>query len=115
SSNTHATVSGAGVVTGVTTGVDTISYTVSNSCGTAVATATVTVNASPFAGVIVGPATICAGGFTIYTDAATGGTWSMSNGLATITGAGVLTAISTGIDTVIYSVTNGCGTAIATK
>jgi uncharacterized protein YjdB len=115
SSNAHATVGTTGVVTGVTAGVDTISYTVSGSCGTAVATTTVTVSAAPVAGVIVGPSTICVGGFTIYTDAAPGGTWSMSNIHASITGAGVLTAVSAGLDTIMYTVTNGCGSAMATK
>ena len=115
SSNSHATVTGAGVVTGVTSGTDTIRYTVTNSCGTAIATATVTVSAAPVAGTIVGPATQCVGGFTIYTDAAPGGIWSVTNGSATITSLGVLTAVSTGTDTIVYTVTNGCGSAVATK
>jgi hypothetical protein len=114
SSNTNATVAG-GVVTGVSVGVSTISYAVSSSCGSAVATAIVTVSAAPVAGSITGPATICTGTFVIYTDAAPGGVWSISNGLATITPGGLVTALAVGVDTISYTATTGCGSASTTK
>jgi uncharacterized protein YjdB len=114
SSNTNAAVAG-GVVTGVSVGVSTISYTVSASCGSAVATAIVTVSAAPVAGSIIGPATICTGTFVIYTDAAPGGVWSISNALATITPGGLVTALAVGVDTISYTATTGCGSASATK
>jgi trimeric autotransporter adhesin len=116
STNATATVgSSTGIVTGVTPGSDTIVYTVSNVCGTAIATTTIMVNPAPFAGSITGPASVCADSFTIYVDGAGGGMWSSSNATATITSAGVLTAMSAGIDTISYTVTNACGTAVATK
>ena len=37
------------------------------------------------------------------------------NILASVTGGGLVTAMATGMDTLTYSVTNGCGTASATK
>ncbi len=113
--NANATVSVAGLVTGINAGVDTILYTVTNSCGTAIATYTITINPMPAAGVIVGASSVCAGAPSAYTDAASGGIWSMSNSLATISGTGILTPISAGIDTMYYTVTNLCGVAIASK
>ncbi|WP_161499400.1 FG-GAP-like repeat-containing protein [Flavipsychrobacter stenotrophus] len=102
-----------GVVTGVSAGVDTISYTVSNSCGTAIATKVVTVNSLPDAGSISGSASVCVGAAITLTDAVPGGSWSASNGLATVVG-GVVTGVSTGVDTISYTVTTACGTAVAT-
>lgn len=116
SSNTSATVGSAtGIVTGAVAGLDTIAYSISNACGTAVASKTITVNPVPFAGSIAGPASVCVGSFTIYVTSGSGGAWASSNASATITGAGVVSALSTGVDTISYTVVNSCGTAIATK
>ena len=51
--------------------------------------------------------------FTL-TDGISGGTWSSSNTSATVSG-GVVTSISLGVDTIDYTVSNSCGTAISTK
>jgi len=112
SSNTSASVAG-GTVTGVSAGTDTISYTVTASCGSAIATQVITVIPIPVAGVISGPTILCAGAIQLYTDAATGGVWGITNSLATISGAGVVSALSPGTDTVTYTVTNACGSASA--
>lgn len=112
-SNSNAAVIG-GIVTGVTAGVDTIMYTVTGGCGTTTATKTITVNASPDAGSISGPSGVCTGAFITLTDGATGGAWSASNSNAAVIG-GVATGVTAGIDTIMYTVTNGCGTATATK
>ncbi len=109
--NSHAFITSGGVLTGISAGVDTIVYTVTNSCGTATATTTITVNPLPNAGSISGASTLCASATTPLTDAASGGTWSATNSHATVSSAGLITAISAGADTVIYTVTNGCGTA----
>ncbi len=111
-SNSSASVAG-GIVTGVSAGVDTIMYTVSASCGSAVATQVVTVVPIPAAGTITGPVIVCAGSITTYTDAAPGGVWGITNADATISGAGIVTALTTGTDTITYIVTNLCGTAEA--
>ena len=109
-----ATVGSTGIVTGVSGGTATISYTVSSSCGTAAATRAVTVNPLPNAGSISGPGSLCVGTVSLYTDAAPGGTWSITNANATITTVGSLTAVSAGLDTIVYTVSNSCGTAMAT-
>ena len=117
SSNTaSATIgSASGIVNGVATGTTIISYTVSNSCGTAVTTKLVTVNPLPNAGTITGLSTVCVGSTLILTDAIAGGIWSMSNVNASIGSTGIVTGVTAGIDTVMYSVTNLCGTTSTTK
>ena len=113
SSTGIATVSG-GVVSGVSAGSATISYTVTNSCGTAVATQNVTINPLPNAGTILGGSTVCVGSNIALSDISTGGTWSITNARATVSG-GIVTGLIAGVDTIIYTVTNSCGTATASK
>jgi len=111
-SNTDATVAG-GVVVGVTAGTDSIKYSVTNSCGTAVASKVVTINALPSAGTITGSVNVCVGSTIVLTTTGTGGTWSATNGHATVSG-GSVAGVSAGVDTIKYTVTNSCGTATAT-
>lgn len=117
SSNTALSTVGAGtgIVSGVAGGVDTIYYTVTASCGVATASQVMTVTPMPNAGGISGSAIICAGSALLYTESVSGGTWSVASSDATITGTGLLTAISPGTNTISYTVTNACGTAVATK
>ncbi len=103
-----------GVVTGAALGTVTISYTITSSCGTATVTKTITVNPTPNAGSITGASSVCAGSAITLTDGVTGGTWSSSNISATVSG-GVVTGVTAGADTIIYTVTSACGTATATK
>ena len=114
STNAHATVVG-GLVTGVTTGRDTIRYIVTTTCGSDTATKAISVNASPDAGTISGSGTVCTGSTTTLTDTVTGGTWHSSNATATVSSGGVVTGVTTGVDTIRYIVNNGCGTDTATK
>ena len=114
SANSFASVSG-GVVTGLSAGVDTISYTVSGSCGSALATYVVTVSGAPAVSIITGANTLCQGSFTIYTDSVSGGAWSVTNANATITGTGVASGVTSGVDTIVYTFTNACGTISSTK
>ena len=114
SSNSNATVSG-GVVTGVAAGTSVITYYVALPNDTAFATINVKIdNVYPVAGTIAGAASVCQGSHTSLTDPYTYGVWSVSNGHASITG-GVVTGVTGGMDTVMYSVTNACGTATTTK
>jgi uncharacterized protein YjdB len=114
SSNATATVVG-GTVTGVSAGIDTIYYTVTNSCGSVAAAYTVTINPLPNPGTISGPSGVCIGTSSTFSDAVTGGVWSISNAFATITSGGLVTGVANGVDTISYAVTNGCGTSSATK
>ena len=79
----------------------------------------VTVNALPTVAAIGGGASaVCAGSSTVaFTDATTGGSWSVTNGTgsATITTGGVLTGVTAGTVTVVYTYNNGTCTNTATK
>ena len=111
-----ATVGSAGVVTGVLSGTSTISYTVTNGCGTAAATQIVTVNPLPYAGTVVGTATVCPTASVSLSDAASGGVWSSTaTGTATVGSNGIVAGVAAGTTTISYAVTNSCGTAAATQ
>jgi hypothetical protein len=112
-SNTHATITSAGVVTGVSTGIDTISYYVTNTCGSATATFAVNVSTTPSPGTISGGSTACIGVADTLSETISGGTWSTSNGNATVSSTGVVTGVTSGADTIIYSVAT-CGTSSTT-
>ncbi len=106
---------GDGIVTGVALGTDTISYTIVNACGTVGTFKLMTVLPMPNAGTITGAAPMCVGSTLNLTDAAGGGTWSASNGDATVNGAtGLVTAVTAGTDMISYTVSNSCGSATAT-
>jgi uncharacterized protein YjdB len=75
----------------------------------------VTVVPTPNAGTISGPNAVCeSSGIILNTTGSTGGTWSASNGNATVSSAGIVTGISFGTVTISYTVTNLCGSALAT-
>ena len=118
-STSNATVAtiASGTVSGVAAGVDTILYSVTGYCGTTTTQKTITVNASPDAGTITGLDSVCTGtGSITLSDASAGGTWSSSNtAIATVTTGGVVSGVATGIDTIKYSVTNVCGTAVTAQ
>jgi len=105
--NGNATVA-AGVVTGVTGGADTIEYTVTTGCGVSVTTQPITVDTTLVAGTLSGAANVCAGATVTFTASAAGGVWSATNGKATVA-AGVVTGVATGTDTIVYTVSNSCG------
>jgi hypothetical protein len=109
---TTATVAG-GVVSGIAAGTTTISYAVTNGCGTATTIRTMTVNPLPVAGTISGADSVCTAASTTLSPSLTGGTWSVAGSAATVSG-GVVSGIAAGTATVSYSISNVCGTAIAT-
>lgn len=109
-----ASVSAGGVITGIAAGNATISYTASNTCGTAVAVHAITVNPLPSVAPVTGSLDVCSGASSALIDATPGGVWaSVSPGVATISGSGNVTGISTGNTTISYTVTNtfGCTSA----
>ena len=62
------------------------------------------------AGTISGiPSLICDGATYTLTETIPGGTWSTTNLTATVASTGILTGVSIGIDTAIYSLTSICG------
>ena len=112
SNGTVATVAG-GTVGGASNGTAYISYTVSNSCGTASVESLITVSSPPATPASIGGVpTVCAGSSVTLTETSTGGTWSTSSGLATVSG-GIVTGISAGSLFISYTVSNTCGSASA--
>ena len=101
----------SGLVTAGANGTAQINY--SNGCGTV--NTIVSVN-QPNAGSISGPTSVCTSGSPItLLDAAGAGVWSSSNtSLATVDGLGNVTGVAAGPVIISYSVTNTCGTAVAT-
>ena len=109
-----ATVDGSGGVTGVSQGIVAISYSITDTSGTTVFTKAVTVN--PYGGVITGPSSVVPGGSVTLTDTLAGGTWASSDtSSASVDATGIVTATGSGSVVISYSISTGCGTAIATK
>ena len=106
--------SSTGIITGTSYGIDSVIYTISSTAG---CTSSVTkgVTVYTIADPISSAASVCLGSSIPITEDITGGTWSLSNGNATITGSGTsiaFTGVVTGVDTVMYTNTNSCGTGI---
>ncbi len=104
-----ATVDTTGTVAGLTAGTATITYSWSNLCGTADTTKAITVNTLPDAGVITGAGSVCTGATMPLSETVAGGTWSVAGGGITVSATGVVTGALQGTDTIIYTVSNMCG------
>jgi uncharacterized protein YjdB len=103
--------SSSGIATGVSAGTAGITYAYSGCTSTAI----LTVNALPDAGTITGPSSLIAGSSISLSNAVGGGSWSASNSNATVSSTGVVTGETMGSVVISYSVSNGCGTAVAIK
>ena len=107
-----ATVGSTGIVSGVAAGTANITYAVSG----CFRTATVTVNPLSSAGTITGASIVCVGNTITLSNTTTGGTWSSSDvAIATVGSTGVVTGVVAGTVLISYSVSNACGSGIATK
>jgi len=65
------------------------------------------------AGSISGASSVCVGVTIPFSDAVTGGVWSSNNAHATVTGTGMVTGITAGTDSILYTITNTCGSTAA--
>ena len=96
-----------------------IIYTVNSGCNAPVsAYKSVTISLFPYAGIISGASTVCAGTTTNYTtNGSTGGTWSSSNtAVATVnSSSGAVTAVNAGTAVITYSVRACIGYASSSK
>jgi len=102
--------SASGLVTGVTSGTSLITYSVTNGACTNTATMTMTVTALP---VLSGPTAVCVGN-TIQLSPSVGGTWTHSNGNASIDNTGLVTGLLPGNVTFTYTDTaTGCSNTTA--
>ena len=97
-----------GVVTGVSSGTATISYTVTDGgCSTRVSQAVI-VSAPTVNPISVTASTLCLGGTITATSTTAGGTWTITNpSIATINSSGVVTGVSAGTTSIVYTVTSG--------
>jgi VCBS repeat-containing protein len=95
------------------TGQDT--FTVQVTDGIAVTTTIVIVDivAPPVVGTTSGITHLCPGQSTMITNTTTGGTWGVTNAHASVTGSGLVTGLSAGTDTILYTISNVCDTATA--
>lgn len=100
------TINSSGVVTaGNTPGVATITYT--DLCGRKVTFLdTVIQSPSPITG--PNPSWVCVNQTVSFTDVTTPGTWQVTNGHASINSSGYITGVTSGLDTIIYTTSNGC-------
>ena len=99
-----------GVASLTDSGVVIISYSDSTNCGISTINTTVSVDPLPYAGIVSGTDSACPGYTVTLSGSVAGGTWlSKQLPVAAISGAGVVSAIATGIDTILYIVTNPCG------
>ena len=107
---------GGGSVHAVGVGAAVLSYTVTNSCGTAYAIRSINVYPST-AGTILGPTTVCQGATITLSNIVTSGTWtSTATGVATVDPAtGVVTGVSGGTASIVYSVLDACSTITSTS
>jgi hypothetical protein len=104
----------SGNVTGISQGSAVISYILSNACGAVMATDTVTVFA-PAAAITGVSDSVGIGATLTLSNTTIGGTWSSSDAtIASIASTGIVSGLDTGIVTISYTVTNICGTSVAT-
>lgn len=98
-----------GTVTGVSSGTARITYRVGTGC---INTVVVTVTPSATSGTVSGASGVCPAATFSLTASIAGGTWSVSTGKVSVSATGVVTGIAAGADTVKYTVTSGCGSAV---
>lgn len=103
-----------GTVTGISAGTVTIDYFVSNMCGSVFAAKTITVDTFPSSGTILGGAEVCIGDSITLTNSTPRGTWRASTGATAVWGMGGVSGMTLGVDTIIYTVANGCGSISVT-
>jgi hypothetical protein len=110
---TTASVSSTGVVSGVGTGSATLVYTVTNGCGSIATSAVISVLPLPNAGLISGTGSVCVGSLlplpmllqVVYGMPA----MAIHQYLVPVS----LLVLTPGTDTILYTVTNSCASAVA--
>ena len=111
-----ATINATGLVTSVSPGTSVISYSKTAGSCTTTQTDTVTVYALPVVASITGNTSICAGSTSQLADVTVGGVWSsVTPGIASIDGFGMVTGVGAGSSVISYAVTtNGCTSTVTT-
>ena len=99
----------------------TYNFTVTNAAGCTSSSVAVVINAqpsSPTVASITGPTSVCVGNSIQLSDATPGGTWSSSNNFrATVDNTGFVTGVSSNGNgvTIMYTISNSCGTITASR
>ncbi len=103
--NTNITVDVDGVVTGVDAGTGIVTYTTTFGC-----TSTTNIDVNPLPGAITGTTNVCEGLSTPLFNGTSGGTWTSNNvAIATVDeNTGVVSGVSSGITTIVYTLNTGC-------
>lgn len=70
---------------------------------------------APVVSFISGVDTVCVGGTITLSCATIGGAWTTTSGRSGVSAAGVVSGITSGVDTVRYSVANSCATTTVTR
>ena len=98
---------------GVNAGTDSVYYTITDTNGCSVtATTYINIDSLPNSGIISGANNEYVGSSITLTNTVTGGIWSTTNtSVSTVSGAGLVYGIALGIDSIIYTANNACGTA----
>ena len=101
------------LLTGQTPGLDTIYFIVSNNCGADTASTALLVSSPPNMPTLTGATIVCVDRQTdTLTATPPGGVWTVTNANASLTG-NILTAVTPGQDTIIYTLANTCGDSSA--
>jgi Secretion system C-terminal sorting domain len=96
-------------------GADTFVVVVSDGIDNDTTTVCVTVNPLPYAGIITGKSAVCKGSTITLSDAVAGGAWTSSKpATANVSSLGVVSGIASGKVVIKYTVTDACGTDVAT-
>ena len=103
-----------GHVNAHTAGIDTIFYTVTDICGSARSYKTITVSTVPVVNPIRDSSdlfSLCLGSVIKVYDSAVGGHFLARNGNVSVNDTGLVTGRTAGTDSILYTITNTCGSA----
>jgi hypothetical protein len=96
-------------------GTDMFQINVSDGFATDIITIVVTVNTTPTAGAISGLDSVCPGDTIMLSETISGGVWGSGiPAIAAVGSTGIVTGVMPGATIITYTVTNACGTALAT-
>lgn len=105
----------SGVVSGISNGIDTIYYALNTNCGNDTVKKVIFIKSLPSQSAITGIDSVCIGSKVTLSASISGGIWSSALGKTQVTSAGVVTGMSLGIDTILYTTSNSCGNTISRK
>ncbi len=91
-------------------GTDSFSYTITDGIGYDTITIYAFMNTTPTSGIVSGDDSVCVGDTAHLSSTIAGGVWStLHPSISSISTTGILTGVASGVDTVVYTVTNHCG------